>query len=216
MIEVALSMEPMPSEANAKTSAPVEAKVVMPIPCLNACGNKFLPTKYKTKYCSRKCNNHAAQRLYRARNMPVFLPINCKWCGDDFSPRIGHQEFCSSGCRTLWNNIVVRNKTTTFYSQFFNLYIIVGKKMPSTIIEQEVFVRDIHVIKKCGSPHCKQVCKIVRRQYADKPDRIVSWQIGWIYDEKLDEISCKSCQIRFEIISNNNYKHKRISKAAKK
>jgi hypothetical protein len=156
-------------------------------------------------------------RLWRERNKPVFLPKNCEMCGDEFSPIRKWQRFCHHDCMILWQNNYGRarhqNIYGVFYSEFFKLYIVNEKKdvLEKEVLSTDPHIRDIHVLKKCASPVCKCLCKIVKRQYSDKPDRIVSWQVGWTYDEKLDELACKSCQIRFEIISDNNYKQDRTS-----
>lgn len=190
----------MPSDPAGKSEKPVEQKAILSIPCLSGCGKKFLPTKQKKKYCSRKCANHTSMRRWRDRQKPLFSVKNCQWCGDEFLPVRDWQRFCHRDCLVLWQNNAGRVRHE-------------DKIHPQPFLETEDNVLKIkHGSKEC-SGGCNLYCKVIRRAYTtDRPNRVIAWQTGWSYDEKLDIILCSACQVKIAVVSDFNYKHKRKSR----
>lgn len=161
--------------------------------CLN-CGKPFLPKPWPStgqKHCSEQCRDCASMRSWRARNAPLYLPKNCKMCGDEFVPNRIHQIFCHSECKITW------------YNNYSSYKPVSKEKLQRTpILEKEENInKEVKSTRKCSGVKCRNMCKIIRRYYYDKQARMVSWARGWSYDAESELLLCTLCQIQIKIMS---------------
>jgi hypothetical protein len=188
--------------------------------CLAGCGNSFIPTFRRTRYCSVKCSNHAALIRWRAKQKVLFFPKNCEMCGDEFAPTRTWQRFCHRDCMVLYQNNYgrLRHQIKNEVSEIENweneggsLIAVRAAKVERTVLieKEENVVAEKRRTKKCSGFDCLAMCKVIRRIYTNKPSRVVSFQEGWSYDQEADLLLCKICQLKIAVASDSNFKLER-------
>src|ERR1700678_2266659 len=141
--------------------------------CLAGCGNSFIPTVRRTKYCCIKCANHAALIRWRAKQKVLFIPKNCEMCGDEFAPTRSWQRFCHRDCMILYQNNYgrlrhqIKNEVSeidSWENEGGSIIVARAAKIERTALieKEEGVVSEKKGTKKCSGYDCLTMCKVIR------------------------------------------------------
>ena len=86
------------------------------------CGEEFEPKNCMQKYCSKPCQQKAANNNRKIRQATVHI-VKCQMCGKEFEKLNGNQRYCCAECKAIAKNRcdAARNKTRNRCKEMFQL-----------------------------------------------------------------------------------------------